>query len=173
MAHGGTSGWWRCCRWTSTPGTGWTTEDAVPTSKAGAWTVYGRLHNIMSIVYINVVFMKQNSTAGIMGFCTYYKNRYSFLVIVQWRILVPHLSRESCFLVMSRLYGLFTVNFYKLVCWHFFFVVVLLCVHLSIFISFSQAHQFSTTETCFHLISLSLELAIKYEGSLKNNNLTK
>lgn len=133
MAHGGTSGWWRCCRWTSTPGTGWTTEDAVQTSKAGAWTVYGRLYKMMSIVHINVVCMKQNSTAGIMGFCTYYKNRYSFLVIVKWSILVPHLSRESCFLVMSRLYGLFTVNFYKLVCWHFL-LLLFFCVCIWVYL---------------------------------------
>lgn len=142
MAHGGTSGWWRCCRWTSTPGTGWTTEDAVQTSKAGAWTVYGRLYNIMSIVYINVVCMKQNSTAGIMGFCTYYKNRYSFLVIVKWRILVPHLSRESCFLVMSRLYGLFTVNFYKLVCWHFCCCCSSVCAYEYIYFIFPSAPIF-------------------------------
>lgn len=161
MAHGGTSGWWRCCRWTSTPGTGWTTEGAVQTSKAGAWTVYGRLYKIMSVVYINVVCMKQNSTAGIMGFCTYYTNWHWLLVIINWSILVTYQEKVvlNKILVMSHVYGRFTVNFYKLVCWHFL-LFFFFCVHMSIdFISFSRAHKFPTTETCFHLISLSLELA--------------
>lgn len=100
MEHGGTSGWWRCCRWTSTLGTGWTIDDAVLTSKAGTWTGHGlyvRPIMLLFCIYCSLYVYKtrqHHSHPGIVLLYFACKGPTSSFTVVQ----VPHLWSNSSFL---------------------------------------------------------------------------
>lgn len=124
-AHGGTSGWWRCCRWTWTPGTGWTTGDAVQTSEGCSgnlsWT-FVREH-ARSLRHCNLQHCRHH---GI----TYCNNRHWLLVLIAWSILLSHSEGESFFFLISRwLHHIGLVCLPWLLNSWLIFCVVLLCAY--------------------------------------------
>lgn len=116
MEHGGTSGWWRCCRWTSTLGTGWTIDDAVLTSKAGTWTGHGlyvRPIMLLFCIYCSLYVYKtrqHHSHPGIVLLYFACKGPTSSFTVVQ----VPHLWSNSSFYRIYR-----HVWSYRSVCLYF------------------------------------------------------